>query len=627
MKIGWRFPLNDDGAEDGLNHPGIETFLKSPIESLAREIIQNSRDAAKNSGTPVRVDFDLYDVPREIFPGIGGFEKVLDRCADYWSTSGKTQKFFQKAKTIVGSEYIRFLKVSDYNTKGLGGSYEQRGTDWHKLTKSVGASDKGGGQDGSFGIGKHAPYACSALRTVFYGTKDIEGNTAFQGVCKLVSHLDGKGQVTQGTGYFGVESNKGPLHDFAELNDFFGRTRHGTDVFIAGFDYGDDWEVRIIRSVIENFFVALQSGDLSVFVHGRRIDAATLPAWMEEVFAGETKELTLQFYEALTDEKSYFFTEDNFLGLGRVDLHIAVGKEYSKQIAMFRRSGMLVYRKNRFRTPLRFAGVFIARGEELNVLLKSLEPPSHDEWQASRHESPKHAASVLRDLNLWIVEKIREISPLDTSEYIDPEGISKYLPDEADTTETKEQDKDGEDGVETPKPVEFTTRFVQPKGHETVTGSQSGGDTERASEQHKNDEINDEDDGDSYAESGGSDDEPSGPDSTDAGEGSGHQALGGRVNLTGTRVFCTDANSGSYRLACVPEVTSVGHLVFDVVGEVGREVAPVLTASLVETGEQLAVGHGGRIGPIAFEAGKKMLLSVQLKNKLRCALEVSAYAN
>lgn len=57
MSIGWKFPPNNYGKEDGLNDPGIETFLSRPLESLAREVIQNSRDATQDSSKPVIVNF------------------------------------------------------------------------------------------------------------------------------------------------------------------------------------------------------------------------------------------------------------------------------------------------------------------------------------------------------------------------------------------------------------------------------------------------------------------------------------------------------------------------------------------------------------------------------------------
>ena len=65
------------------------------------------------------------------------------------------------------------------------GSDEEYNSPWCNLTKSQGASDKSGSNGGSFGIGKFAPYACSAFRTVFYSTLDRDGISAYQGVARL----------------------------------------------------------------------------------------------------------------------------------------------------------------------------------------------------------------------------------------------------------------------------------------------------------------------------------------------------------------------------------------------------------------------------------------------------------
>lgn len=246
MSIGWNFPKNNFGKEDGLNDPGIETFLSRPLESLAREVIQNSRDATQDISKPVIVHFQLYDVPRALFPSVSEFGKVLDASADYWKDNAKAKKFFGNAKKLLNQEDISFLKISDFNTKGLAGSHEPRGRDWHKLTKSVGASDKHEGKDGSFGIGKHAPFACSAFRTVFYGTKAKEDKTvAFQGVAKLVTHLDRDNEGTQGTGYFGEKERLQPVFDSKGLDEFFSRKKYGTDIYIPGFVYAGDWQERL----------------------------------------------------------------------------------------------------------------------------------------------------------------------------------------------------------------------------------------------------------------------------------------------------------------------------------------------------------------------------------------------
>ena len=46
MSIKWHFPSTGGGRKAGLNDSGIETFKDKPIRSLAREICQNSLDAA-----------------------------------------------------------------------------------------------------------------------------------------------------------------------------------------------------------------------------------------------------------------------------------------------------------------------------------------------------------------------------------------------------------------------------------------------------------------------------------------------------------------------------------------------------------------------------------------------------
>ena len=76
--VGWNFPPNNDGQENGLNDPGIETFKDRPLTSLAREILQNSSDAADpTSGKPVEVHFKLLEIPKTEFPGGAAFGKTL----------------------------------------------------------------------------------------------------------------------------------------------------------------------------------------------------------------------------------------------------------------------------------------------------------------------------------------------------------------------------------------------------------------------------------------------------------------------------------------------------------------------------------------------------------------------
>ena len=246
--IGWNFPLNNDGEETGLNDAGIETFRGKPLESLAREIIQNSCDATlKTTGKPVEVHFRLCKLPTEKFPDKEVFVHTLEACSTYWNENSKTKQFFEKAIELMKASDVSVLKISDYNTTGLIGSDKRHGSDWHNLIKSVGTSDKGSKSGGSFGIGKHAPFACSQIRTVFYGTKDFEGKTAFQGVSKLVTHENDLKKTTQGTGYYGKIERNNPINDFGSIDEFFRRDEIGTDLFVMGFIERDQWESKLLN--------------------------------------------------------------------------------------------------------------------------------------------------------------------------------------------------------------------------------------------------------------------------------------------------------------------------------------------------------------------------------------------
>lgn len=105
------------------------------------------------------------------------------------------------------------MRISDFNTTGLLGSAEEYNSPWTNLTKSSGASDKVGSQGGSFGIGKFAPFACSDLRTVFYSTKDKDGEKASQGVARLTSFKKSDEDTAQGIGFYGEPSKNNPMKE------------------------------------------------------------------------------------------------------------------------------------------------------------------------------------------------------------------------------------------------------------------------------------------------------------------------------------------------------------------------------------------------------------------------------
>lgn len=66
----WNFPHNGFGQVRGVSDAGIETFTGTEIQSLAREICQNSLDAAmEGKNATVRVEFEQYRISSSDIPG------------------------------------------------------------------------------------------------------------------------------------------------------------------------------------------------------------------------------------------------------------------------------------------------------------------------------------------------------------------------------------------------------------------------------------------------------------------------------------------------------------------------------------------------------------------------------
>ena len=95
--IGWAFPPNNEGQERGPNHSGIETFLDSPLSSLARETCQNTCDAAlSDAGGPVEIHYQLDRIDPRDLPGLDKLGQAIDACAQYWATNRKGNCFLRE---------------------------------------------------------------------------------------------------------------------------------------------------------------------------------------------------------------------------------------------------------------------------------------------------------------------------------------------------------------------------------------------------------------------------------------------------------------------------------------------------------------------------------------------------
>jgi hypothetical protein len=461
MKL--EFERSNSGQAEGINDAGIETFAGSHLESLAREQCQNSMDArAPRAKGPVDVRYSLMEVPLDDLPGSAELKNALGKIKVFWNEPGRQDKkaltAANRALKILSQEDIPVLRISDRNTTGLRGSDLEMSGDWYSLTKSSGVSLKGEGKLGSFGIGKNVFWANSRLRMVYFATHDIDDLWAFQGVAKWASHRLSAKNITRAIGFCGEDKDFAPLIGKKSIPRSFQPDGIGTDIYVAGFDTHSSWQSRLIRAFAENFFVAFHDNLLRVDIEGKVIKKSNIGALVDTLANMPAANSNLKnYHDALVSSDARDF-EYNSERLGPVKLRLLLREGASKSIAMFRATGMMIFEKKHFRTPMQFAGVCICDNKKGNEFLRRLEPPSHNAWEPERYdEDPASANNEIQNLYKWLRDCVNTLSPAATVEALDVPELEKFLPDDSDEDERNERAEHAEGDREgDPSPIEVT---------------------------------------------------------------------------------------------------------------------------------------------------------------------------
>ncbi|KVN34349.1 hypothetical protein WT11_13845 [Burkholderia stagnalis] len=296
---------------------------------------------------------------------------------------------------------------------------------------------------------------------------------------------------------------------------------------------------------------------------------------------------------------------------------------------MVRGSGMKIFDKGHFLTPLRFAGVFNAIGPKIDSFLKSLEPPQHNSFEHERADSPAEAKARLKRLYDWIRTQVRSVAEGDVEEETEIEGVSKYLPDDVDDAPKKKEAEPTDERDEAAEDIRFVVKPREPFKERTMVAvepAEAEGDDAAGEDESEDGEKGDGSDSDMST----GDDAPSGGEGEGgavAGEGESSAPVYVPVQLKSQRVFSSDASTGSYVITFEPEVGGNGMLFLNAIGEVGQEKVLISQARLVDTNMPVPVMGVGQIGPFAMQAGQKTRIEVKLSGAERCALGVAVHAN
>lgn len=474
-KVCWDFPLLGTGNQSGNNIAAITMFKGTGImDGLAREVCQNSLDAKDkelSADIPVRVKFELVEIRRDDFPMFEGYKEALESSIAYWQTSPlstpKIMEFLYNVRIALNQETIPMLVTSDYNTVGLNGvnAKDDEKSFWDLLVNTEGISIK---QDdnsaGSFGIGKNAPFAYSALNLVFYNTLAKDGGRAFEGVARLVTtqrEYNGSMRKTQPIGkYLYLEDEYTgrpilPLDDcsLAKINAF-NRTETGTDVAVVGFkknDY-DDWEDKTAVAIIKNFILSIINGKLEVTIKSPgtlyEIRKDTIEDLLYRTFANAPQlKYTKQIFETITKttpRKVKISEKDD------LSIYVRYDDGYSQSLSRFRSTGMLINTTTNDVLP-HFSVVIVVNdvGEfDLSKTLREAEPPQHTEWKAKNitdnRELHNKAARFIRNIAKEIQKALDEFEKADITDKMDG-GVGSYLLDASDNSTSSE----GTDGLKT----------------------------------------------------------------------------------------------------------------------------------------------------------------------------------
>lgn len=458
MTIGWKFPHNGYGQVRGVSDAGIETFKGTELQSLAREICQNSLDARREgSSATIKVDFERYEIASSEIPGYKQYRSNIEKAYNYWSkkSSEKTIKVLENALKSINWSSTSVLRISDFNTTGLRDPYGDSDEGWNALTKLDGGATKTGDKAGAFGIGKNAPFTNSDYRLVFYRTLNEANETAAQGMSRFISFPEDPNNsmntMTTGIGYYGNPEGNLPVESIAELERLNSRSDIGTDVFVYGFNADREWEKDIVNEVIENFLMSIHKNLLSVTVGRQKLEHSTLPKYLE-TYSAKMKN-AYWYYQVLISKETKEFSYD-FHGMGVLKLRILVdsSKQLNKKILITRSSGMKLFYLGNMSKVISFSGILEMEGKELNEFFREMENPSHDKWEPGRHSTnPSLAKAYFTELKDWVRECIQRLGEYSNKEELEVEGLGGVLQKETDTdTQNKYENKESlEDTIRT----------------------------------------------------------------------------------------------------------------------------------------------------------------------------------
>ena len=457
-------------------HKTLSDFYARGIDGVVRENIQNSMDAKLSDKETVIVSIKCGEMNSKVVPGI---DEIKERIHSLEEGNIYARETIEHMKESIAKDIIKYISFEDSNTKGLSGakygrSDENKGT-WQAYAYKKGAHhieedhELEGSRGGSHGVGKIASNSASDIHTMFFANCDEFGNQHIGGTIQLIEHKY-KDKFYRATGDFTdvrIDDNRNEIYYPFENNfdEVFRKDTRGLKIIIP-FLREEFYDLKsIVKSVCDNFFVAIIEGSLVVDVNGININKDSIieivknEDYYEEQDLSEIKKEFTPIYvnTKLKKEPIDIMIPDKKGNKYNFDLYIQYNKELKRgRTAIVRTIGMKIEDKkisSHVRDP--YNAVLIPKGHKEDIFLKSLENESHTELSSDHIkniEEKKNAKYFINKISAVIgeiiAEFIRQNNPsdgkIDTSDilYSVENELKKDLKDIRSTVKTtKGKDK------------------------------------------------------------------------------------------------------------------------------------------------------------------------------------------
>lgn len=447
LNCDWYFSEQLEATQDvGPNNAAAEYFRETPYPSLIRESIQNSLDVANDPTIPVRMEFSFKVLRTGSFDNFFNLRKHIEAILEYYGNKAKAEyepmlKIFDKLVNNQGN--IHYIKVSDYNTKGMDFNPNDTDSPFYAFVRSIGVTVKSdAGSGGSFGFGKSAYFSMSPIHTVLVSSRTLDDKSFFEGASTLCTHKaigpDGKMHKLSHYGFYDNQSGKRPSRG-EEIPMRFRREEPGSDIMIMGVDGSPEAKEvaydEMIKATLRNFWMSIYQKKLEVKINQAEINADTLDELMRLHFSDtvdRVKNSSLYnprpYYEAVKNagvSKQYLKFDDCLHNLGNVSLYLYKNKELRDSIIHMRKQGMYIYRARFYSNSYGYSAVFICTDLRGNNFLKGIEDPSHSKWESKRNAV--YGSIVMKEIEAFISDCLHKAFASDQGGILGITGLEDYL--------------------------------------------------------------------------------------------------------------------------------------------------------------------------------------------------------